>query len=256
MNIENQLKKAKQVNFETESTNEIISEVKLLLDSSETEDLRISNALGSHHSLAMAQKKIGIQLELNRMDNKYAGDVYKIEDIKKLCIKFHLRFLRSQSFAGHLDISAIHKIKAFSKETNTVISDGALNYNFYILAPDESFNLKEERLPRKSDDPAIFYKIDETHFKLIHKWGNDFTVLRLLKGLYWRSFGMQFFLTVFITAAIIAGIVFILPIHPAFYAFCFWGLLAARIKCNNAFEASNSDSLYSPHSWNSEYRYR
>ena len=31
-------------------------------------------------------------------------------------------------------------------------------------------------------DPVLFYKIDDQHYRLIHKWGNDFTVLRRIKG--------------------------------------------------------------------------
>ena len=193
MSILKELNKSKKAML-TEK-NEILSSVKLLMDSDAAEDLRISRALGSYHSLARAEVMVGKKIELEKLDAGYGGNVFKIEDIKNLCIKYRLRFLKSQHFAGHLDIEVFAKLKEFSKETNTEITDGNLERKFYILAPDESFTLKANRLPRISDDPAIFYKIDDSHYRLIHKWGADFTPLRYLKGLMWRNGTLTYFLT-------------------------------------------------------------
>ena len=192
MSILKELNKSKKAML-TED-NEIISSVKLLMDGDAAEDLRISRALGRNHSLARAEVMVGKKIELEKLDAGYGGNVFKVEDIKNLCIKYHLRFLKTEYFAGHLDVEVFAKLKAFSKETNTEITTGNLERKFYILAPSESFTLKENRLPRISDDPAIFYKIDEDHYRLIHKWGADFTPLRYLKGLMWRNAALTYWL--------------------------------------------------------------
>lgn len=202
MSILKELNKSKKAMLQEE--NEILSSVKLLMDSDAAEDLRISNALGSNHSLARAQVMVGKKIELENLDKGYGGNVFKIEDIKRLCIKYHLRFLKTQHFAGHLDIEVFAKLKEFAKETSIQITDGNLERKFYILAPDESFNLNSERLPRVSDDPAIFYKIDEDHYRLIHKWGADFTPMRYVKGLFWRNSRLTYWMTVALVASALA----------------------------------------------------
>lgn len=251
MSILKNLESAKINLLNADKKNEIISDVKLLLDNDSSEDLRIANALGKNHSLAVARNKIGMQIELNELDEKYAGKVYRVEDIKALCIKYHMRFLKSEYFSGHLDVTAIHKIKEFAKQTGTEITDGNLQHNFFILAPNESFELKQERMPRKSDDPAIFYKIDEVHYKLIHKWGIDFTLLRMWKGLMWRSLRMRYWLVTFISMLSIAALIFILGLSYWFMFLSALGFGISGLYNVKFWDMSYPDNFFSPKKWNS-----
>lgn len=255
MSIVKNLESAKQGLLNADNKNEIISDVKLLLDSAASEDLRIANALGKHHSLAIAQNKIGMQIELNELDEKYEGNVFKIDAIENICIKYNMRFLKSANFAGHLDVSAIHKIKEFSKATGTEITDGNLQHNFYILAPDESFVLNQERMPRKSDDPAIFYKIDERHFRLIHKWGQDFTLFRLWKGLMWRSLLLRYWLVTILSILCIASVVFTFGISKWWLFTCSLGFLISFIYNYRFYDMTSPERMFSPYKWNKSSTY-
>lgn len=250
MSIVKILESAKINLLNADKKNEIISDVKLLLDSDSSEDLRIANALGKNHSLAIAQNKIGMQIELKELDEKYAGNVFKIEDIKSLCIRYHMRFLKTTHFSGHLDITAIHKIKEFAKETGTEITDGNLQHNFYMLAPNESFKLKSERMPRKSDDPAIFYKIDEKHYRLIHKWGIDFTLLRLWKGLMFRSLRIRYWLVALLFIIAISTPLLLIGISYWWALFSALGFVGSWLYNYDYFDMNSPEQCFSPYKWN------
>lgn len=169
-----------------------INEVKLLLAGDSSEEARILRGLSKNSQFNRVEKVRGEQLELEKFENGYEGNVYKIEQIKQLCIDYHLRFLPSSLYTGAYDVEVASKIKNFAKSTNTSIDEYSLGKKFFIMAPQEMFSLRDEKYISKAElrrqaDPAIFYKIDETHFKLIHKWGDDFTIFRLIEGFRWKS---------------------------------------------------------------------
>ena len=140
--------------------------------------------------------------QLENLENEYEGKVYKIEQIEKLCVDYRLRFLQSKYYTGSYDVQVAAKIKEFAVSTNSPIDDYTLGRRFYMLAPEEMFQLQNEKYVSKSDlrrqaDPAIFFQIDERHYRLIHKWGEDFTIFRLIKGFRWKSWwSHQWFNTV------------------------------------------------------------
>jgi len=169
--------------------NSAIKEIKLLMEGDAAEDMRIARGLGRNHSLIVAQDTLGNKLEFEKLDGEYAGDVFTKEQIKYLAIKYNLRFLNTQYFCGNMDIQVIAKIKEFASKTNTNISDATLDRRFFILAPEQQFSLeKEVRLRKKDLDPIMFYQIDEQHYRLIHKWGVDFSIFRLISGMKWGSY--------------------------------------------------------------------
>ncbi len=165
-----------------------IKEVKLLMESNDIEKSRILRGLSNDSQFNRIEKLMGKQMDLEKLENTYDGRVYTIEQIKDLCIDYNLRFLPSKYFTGSFDVEVAGKILEFSKKTNTSIDDFTLRNNFFIMAPQEMFALKDEKhITKKELDPAIFYKIDGEHYRLIHKWGNDFTIFRLLMGYRFRS---------------------------------------------------------------------
>lgn len=92
--------------------------------------------------------------------------IYHLDQIKKVCIDYRLRFLDLKFFKGQLPETAkaeIHKIESAHK---TVLSD------FKIMAPSVLF-----RLERK-DDPLLFVPLGNNYYYLVHKWGNDLHPLR------------------------------------------------------------------------------
>ena len=258
-NIVTELESSKTAAVNAGKTEKALNDVKLLMDADAGEDLRLSNALGKNHSLARAQQQIGFQIELEKLDKAYLGQVFKIQDIKNLCVKYNMRFLKSKHFAGHLDVSVFAKLKQFAKDTKTEISDGNLEHNFFILAPSESFKLNPNRLPHVNDDPALFYKVNDGHYRLVHKWGKDFTVVRFIKGLLWRNLAMRFWLTTFFVAAIMMAVSAILinafSFSPSIYLFSLLSIAISFLINKKIYLVSSKSryQLFSNHTWNSEH---
>lgn len=165
-----------------------VKEVKLLMESNDTEKARILRGLSNNSQFNRVERMVGKQMDLEKLENAYDGRVYTIEQIKDLCVDYNLRFLPSTYFTGSFDVEVAGKILEFSKKTNTSVDDYSLRNSFYVMAPEEMFALKNERyISKKELDPAIFYKIDSQHYRLVHKWGADFTIFRLLMGFRFRS---------------------------------------------------------------------
>lgn len=169
-----------------------INEVKLLLEGESSEDARILRGLSNNSHFNRVETLRGKQIELENLENEYEGKVFKIEQIKSLCVDYRLRFLQSRLFTGSYDVEVASKIKDFARTTNTSIDDYTLGRRFYVMAPPEMFELKDEKYISKAElrrlaDPAIFYQIDNEHYRLVHKWGNDFTIFRLIEGFRWKS---------------------------------------------------------------------
>lgn len=97
--------------------------------------------------------------------------IYHIEQIKKICIDYRLRFLSSKYFKGEIPQEAFNKITRLEKEHRTELK------GFKIIAPSKLFKLKDK------DDPLLFAPIGNEYFYLVHKWGNDLHPLR--KMLMW-----------------------------------------------------------------------
>lgn len=200
--LKGELDRKKQETLQKLNTSEVVKEVKLLMESDATEDMRILRGVAGNSLLIRDQDTVGKMLELEKFEKEYVGDVFTIEQIKELAINYHLRFLPSHLYIGKMDVEVISKIKEFAKVTNSNISDVSLSRKFFILAPQEQFKLENFVIPtaaqlRAEHDPVMFYQIDETHYKFIHKWGKDFSVFRLIEGIKWKSLGGHFFVTFF-----------------------------------------------------------
>lgn len=181
-----------------------LEEVKLLLAGDGAKDMEILRNLAGGSKLAKREVELGKILDLEKHNMTY-GQVFTVSQIEKLARKYKLRFLSSTLFKGDMDIQAVIKLKEFAKEHGEACTDNfTLRTRFFVLAPRQSFNMEVTNLSDIRDeekeearaahaamlrelDPVLFYKIDDTHFRMIHKWGTDFSVLRKIKGYIWDS---------------------------------------------------------------------
>ena len=215
VSIDKELEKASQEKKEKFNLDPI-NEVKLLLAGESSEDARILRGLSKNSQFNRIEKVRGEQIELENFENEYEGKVYTIDQIEKLCVDYRLRFLQSRHYTGSYDVEVASKIKEFAKSTNSPIDEWSLERRFYMMAPAEMFTLRDEKYISKAElrrqaDPAIFYQIDEKHYRLIHKWGADFTILRLIEGFRWKSWwSHQLFNTVML-----------MPIVAFLFTLCF-----------------------------------
>ncbi|WP_297762307.1 hypothetical protein [uncultured Muriicola sp.] len=113
----------------------------------------------------LAGKAKGIQNNFD-FDQLETDKIYHIEQIKRICIEYRLRFLDTKYFKGEIPMEGISKIKALEKEHNIQIE------GFKIIAPSKLFRLEDK------DDPLLFAPIGNGYFYLIHRWGNDLHPLR------------------------------------------------------------------------------
>ncbi len=102
--------------------------------------------------------------------------IYHLDQIKRTCIDYRLRFLNSKYFKGEIPPEAISKIKRLEQEHHIEIQ------GFKIIAPSKLFKLQDK------DDPLLFVPIGNNYFYLIHKWGHDLHPLR--KWLMWPFKGI------------------------------------------------------------------
>ncbi len=124
--------------------------------------------------------------ELQVEDEK---NIYSLEQIKKICIRYRLRFLPTRLFKAEFPYEAITKINELERSLNTKIDD------FKIIAPSKAFDLENI-----NKDPLLFAQLADGRYYLIHQWGADLKWYR--KILTWP---LQNFTTYFITLWFLAA---------------------------------------------------
>ena len=92
--------------------------------------------------------------------------IFHLNQIKKVCVDYRLRFLDLKYFKGNIPAEGIEKITRLEKEHQTTLE------GFKVMAPSVLFRLK------KTDDPLLFVPLGNDYFYLIHKWGDDLSFLR------------------------------------------------------------------------------
>lgn len=247
-----------------------IKDVKMLLAGEETEDARILRGIGAKSMFVQIEKDRGRQIELENLEKEYSGGVFTLDQIKILAVKYRLRFLSSSLFSSHIDIEITARIKELSKKANVNLDEWTLQTSFMILAPRECFTLENKKFIKTPTergafdmDPLMFYKINDDKYRLVHKWGNDFSILRRIEGYRWRNLNTYYvlnFFTLLPVIAIIGAIVFnpiFLISHPIWYSLITLGVNAL---CTLAFNSpvtdenwfDQEDGFFSENNWNSK----
>jgi hypothetical protein len=101
--------------------------------------------------------------------SKLNGDnLFHVDQIKKICIDYRLRFLDVKLFKGKIPSEAFMKLDRFKN------NHPDLNFELRIMAPSKLFELENY------DDPLLFASLGDGYYYLIHKWGNDLSFFRKL----------------------------------------------------------------------------
>ena len=101
-------------------------------------------------------------------DKMNSNNIFHSSIIKKICVKYRLRFLDSELFKGEYPQNITKIIRGLENKHNTKLK------NFMIMAPSKLFKIKSP------DDPILFAPIGNGYYYLIHKWGNDLHPFRKL----------------------------------------------------------------------------
>lgn len=171
-------------------------------------DVKIFDTLGFkqfEEGVGVLKHRQKLYKRLEKMD---ITKVFTLEQIKGICIKYRLRFLPSNLYKGNIDPQLPSKVKEFVMLEGKSVED----YQYYICAPAESFELQA-----RSKDPLLFAKLDEDHYYLIHKWGDDMSVSRAIFNFHRRTETHKFlFWFILLSIPVVLLGIFI---DPSFFAF-------------------------------------
>ena len=196
VNLEKELLDAKNKKAKELSENSILKEAQQLLLNEDNEDARILRAIGCNTPVMQLEDLTGKILEMEQLEKQY-GPVIEVEHIKKLAVDYRLRFLPMRYFIGAPDKMMTTKIKQFAAETGVSIDNHSLGTKFFVLATPESFSLEQKKIKTLEQlrdsmsnyflDPVLCYQISDTKYRIVHKWGKEFTLYRRLLGWKWKN---------------------------------------------------------------------
>lgn len=140
----------------------------------------------------LGQPPQGKPFDFQQLDMADASRVLTLEGVKKVCLKYNLRFLDTVHFKAPFPYEAVLAIKRFEEKYGVIIDQ------FKIAAPADVFQLEECH-----QDPVLFARLSDNQYYLLHQWGKDLTWYRAIlaypiKNIY------TYFMCMWIPAIIIA----------------------------------------------------
>tara|TARA_B110001452_G_scaffold24160_1_gene19148 strand:+ start:4885 stop:5568 length:684 start_codon:yes stop_codon:yes gene_type:complete len=218
-------------------SNTNIKEELIRTSTTPTDPAFIANSFVSNEEIA--------EENLNQFDVDHLerNRIFHIDDIKKTCIDFRLRFLDSKYFKNEIPQAAFDEINHLNTLHNTRLG------NYKIMAPSKLFKLEN------TDDPLLFAPIKNGYYYLIHKWGNDLHPFRKVMMWPFKSipnlFALILLLSWFATQLVPVGLFSKANdwgVYWMTYFFMFKGIAAIVIFYGFALGKN-----FNPAIWNSKY---
>lgn len=207
---------------------DVLDEVHEILNEDIGKEAIISEKIqGNNHSNA--------QYDLTKLEPE---NIYTVDQIREICIKYRLRFLDSKAFIGEIPAEAILKVKALGKQLGQPV-DG-----FKIVAPKKLFQLED-----KDSDPLLFLQLTDNKFYFIHKWGGELNRFRALIAAPLRSF-MSMFWTLLVVAFIFSLTIPTASIDVFLFLFVHSFIAMCGIACMIVFMIREN---FSDTEWNSRF---
>lgn len=208
----------------------IIKEAKLIEDNSEA-------------FLKLAQKQINS--DDHRIHQLIQDElIFSEETIRKICLKYRLRFLDVSLFKGEIPPIAFEKIQALENKYKTSLKP------LRIIAPGRFFELDFE-----DKDPLLFVELPDKKFLFIHQWGREINPLRKI-----LSWPLQSLRNVLIGLGMLSGLLTLCLIiltgswtTPLPILFFGMGILWVGLSFFSVFIALSFNIFPTEMNWNSQY---
>jgi hypothetical protein len=176
-------------------------------------------------------------------DQLETNHIYHLEQIRKICIDYRLRFLDLKYFKPSLPQSAHEAINQLEQTHQTRLT------SFKIMAPSKLFKLENQ------DDPLLFVPLGNDYFYLVHKWGDDLHPFRKLLVWPFKSLpnlvGVLLVLSYFLTLLIPSGLFSKQDSTAEFWILYFFMFkMIASIVIFYGFALGKN---FNPSIWNSKY---
>ncbi len=170
-NIEKKLERLRAKEFDHATWQDQVQEIFRKDEARKTHIIKNLNA---------SSKNVTNSFDFDQLDTH---KIYHLDQIKKICITYRLRFLDTKYFKGKLPETAFSAIKELENKHHSELK------GFKIIAPSKLFKLEN------ADDPLLFAPMGNDYFYLVHKWGNDLHPLRKFSMWFFKSFENLLFLT-------------------------------------------------------------
>ena len=116
-------------------------------------------------SASKNQQFFSLEYDISKLNS---DNLFHVNQIRKICVDYRLRFLDVKLFKGKIPNEALKKLDQFKNNHPN------LNFELRIMAPSKLFELENY------DDPLLFASLGDGYYYLIHKWGNDLSFFRKL----------------------------------------------------------------------------
>mgnify|MGYP000865766442 CR=1 FL=1 len=190
-----------------EQQNQVVDSARLLLAQNESEERSVLHGIGLDMELTKAEDNIELSILNKNYSDKYGVEIYHIDELRKLGMKYRLFMKPAFLYRGTIPPDLGSLLNRFVKEHNLYLSQESKTNDanrFLIMAPprmfkdykpihkkirhmiDESYENFQKML-KAPVDPLLFYRVDNTHYALLKKWGNDLSLTRRVLGFLTQS---------------------------------------------------------------------
>lgn len=266
INLEKELRTADDGMLKEVQEFNSLKEVKLLLDNNQSEHKRVLQNFRLDDSIKRVEEATGRMIEFEDFTKHY-GNAYSRQAIRVIAMDYRLKFLPLNLYKGAVDPYLAAKMLEFGKKHNVDVTTPAAQDEFYVLAPAEDFRLTTEvhtTIIRKivSQDPLLFYRgmtrdnnnTNGDLWSLVHKWGTEFTILRYLRALPFRTAKHLWIANAMAYAAILLVVACVL--FPTYSYSMIWLLVIASVggclgSCirSGQIDASQNMNMFTENSW-------
>jgi len=205
----------------SEASEALVSEVKLLLESTASQERQVLRSIGLSAELNFAEAEQE-NLQIIKLGKENLGkEIITSSDIRKFCLEYRLYIKKAKEYMGTIPATLGAELLRFCEEKKIPVPAHHDHSNFYIIAPPKMFrgyknplqvleianNERKEAIRKREEDPILVYKLQNGYFAIIKSWGDDFTWLRKIYGFFTRRKNVER-INIWINTIIFFGMLF------------------------------------------------